>query len=666
MEYTIYGAEGKAEEKYIKKLLERLCLDNLGSNCKAVALVGVNPYKSNKRELDIILILSWDTGARINVESDKKISKYCTDKRRTIDLTESEVVFLNSCSMTIEIKSHDASGIKIEGNDLYVHYEKWSCVTDKLIEQAKSGSEFLKDQFGINERFGHFIYLPEINKNSVTANEYLEKVMIYNDTTFSELITKHIQQMGVIGNCDKSDNKKTYSRVGSTEKSLHNESNNYLQKIKNYYKQLKPALLEQEKLEYLSRRFIESSKEWCQYIDKKTISFTGRAGTGKTVKLLRTAKDLAEDNMENVLLLTFNRALARDLQRLMQLQKISSGIGITILTIDQFLFRVAYRVKILSEHEVKEYQENSGVESENKDIYNAVRELLQEALQKNENIAKVKEYYNSYTMVAIDEAQDWFEEERNIILSIFQPNKILIAAGTDQCLRAPTMANWKGDIQKRGFDVHPVPSNIALRQTTSLSDFCNLLATKIGLAWSVQSNNDLLGGEIILFESFNKEVLTYFLHELEDNKNHEKYFPIDYLLLQSNRQGQNDVINARYKFLENNKVEYWDAVTEKDRNELPVLNKVRSVSLESCRGLEGWSTIIFDLDHWVDFCIKKEKARNENFAFDDLVALPTWFLIPFTRAKKRMIIELPRKRSDLRDILLGMHKDNPDTIKYIK
>jgi hypothetical protein len=124
----------------------------------------------------------------------------------------------------------------------------------------------------------------------------------------------------------------------------------------------------------------------------------------------------------------------------------------------------------------------------------------------------------------------------------------------------------------------------------------------------------------------------------------------------------------------------WDAIGEEDRDSIPLQDQVRCVSTASCRGLEGWSTMILDLDRWLWFAINRNRAIIEEKeaptifesdviaqepSLEDLRFLPKWFLIPFTRAKSKMFIQLPRS-SQMRMILLGLAESNPDFVSILK
>ena len=88
------------------------------------------------------------------------------------------------------------------------------------------------------------------------------------------------------------------------------------------------------------------------------------------------------------------------------------------------------------------------------------------------------------------------------------------------------------------------------------------------------------------------------------------------------------------------------------------------VSIESCRGLEGWSTLVLNIDYWYHLCLSKEKKRNPNMEFGHIQTLPSWFLIPFTRAKSRMLIELPTN-PELRKTLLDIQSECKDFVEVL-
>jgi len=664
----ILGGEGKAETKDAYGLLDRLFMHESEEVFRAVGMVGMNTYQARRRELDLVLIASWNNTKRrynlidgerpLDIEARRFLADETDDTKShyekiKLQFNENSVVFLNEILATIEIKQHSPESIEVIGDSLYVRYPNgMQCVTDKLIEQAETARQVLREQFQIKGWIYHFIYLPNVSKDSMDIkSKNVRNVLLFRDSDIRDFIRACLCQNGSFFG-----KYQDQLKIGGKDNVLYDPEK--YDKIIKYYQGLVPSRLEQEKMEFIAQRFIDNKAKWHEKIGKSLIAFVGRAGTGKTVKLIRTAKDLLEMNMETVLLLTFNKALARDLQRLMQLQKVSLSGSISVLTIDQFLYRTAKAVNLLSELERQLIEE----EGRKSDRYELIRELLEEDLKNEDTIKKAKYHWRSYTMVAIDEAQDWLESERNIILSIYSPEKIFIAAGWDQCLRSLANANWKGVVQDRGKDVMPIADNTALRQKTRLTFFNNELAKRFYLDWNVKAFEQNDGGHVYLFEKFDKKVMDVFFEEMlqQDTKG---YRFIDYLILmtKSKNIGSYDhVFNA----LKQSGIDYWDAFNDTDRGSLPELDKVRCVSMESCRGLEGWATILFGLDAWIDFTKERAALANENMTFESMKDLPIWSLIPFTRAKDRMLIELPRQ-VELREELLKMAQSYPDFIERI-
>ncbi len=66
----------------------------------------------------------------------------------------------------------------------------------------------------------------------------------------------------------------------------------------------------------------------------------GRAGTGKTVKLLHISYELYRKQEQRCLILTYNKALVSDLRRIIALAKVSDDIAaatIALRTIHSFI-----------------------------------------------------------------------------------------------------------------------------------------------------------------------------------------------------------------------------------------------------------------------------------------------------------------------------------------
>ena len=672
--YKIFGNKDKGEDKFVKKLFSSIIPE--AENLKAYGCVGLSSYELSKNEIDLVLYLSLDHNnpyppLRVHkIKNEIKEKRYIVETKKQLSIPQNHVVYTETLVFSIEIKSHDASGIIIKGTDIYVKYgDKESCVSSKLISQAETVRSFLNKQLEIPIKIvTPLIYFPNVKKQSFEAisrdKPPLKNGLLFSDSTFYELIHGAILYRGVRASKEET----PYSTIGDRNISLYDIK--HATAIEKFYKSMTPSCLEQEKLETIGKKFITKNKQWTEEIGKKTIAFIGRAGTGKTLKLLRLCNDLINDYYEPVLFLTFNRALARDVQRLMQLQKISNGTSTTIRTIDQILFQMGKKIDLYEDFD----QFKKENDFNNTKAFKFLREYLVEALKDQETLNKIrKEIFRDWNYVAIDEAQDWHQEERDIILKIFNPPNIILSAGADQCMRSDKLANWNNDIHSKEYEIRTIHSNVALRQTSNIAEFCNQLSTEIHIDWSVEPSNDLLGGNIYLFKNYTDEVFDIFLDEVEKNKQ-KGYEYVDFLVL---AHAKNQEI---IKILKNRKYSIWDGIFERDRGKIPLVNQIRCASLESCRGLEGWATLVTDIDYWYDYCLNRTRERlkqreEQDFTKiefierdknkeEDYKHLPTWFLIPFTRSKKRLLIQLP-KNQKIRNSLLEIQKKLSDFIHII-
>ncbi len=113
--------------------------------------------------------------------------------------------------------------------------------------------------------------------------------------------------------------------------------------------------------------------------------------------------------------------------------------------------------------------------------------------------------------------------------------------------------------------------------------------------------------------------------------------------------------------------ETWDAVDETTRRTFPrSSNALRIVQYESCRGLEGWSTVLDGLDEFWD--LRKSAALaagNEATGLDEgEVVAWRWCMIPITRPIDTLIITLRNKESRVAQVLQTLARSLPDMIEF--
>ena len=510
--YYIYGFKGKHEERSSQIFNEQF----FGSitnqeDFHAISVVGVDRRNRAYHETDLVTAFSCREGSPIGKISfnelltERGFFKDENGDHTACDISAGTNIYIETIFFSIEIKEHSEEGVRAKGTELEVYYSKekrWRSATSKLIPQAVTAKSFLADQLDIRPfRVVSLIYLPNVTKKQLApkiSSRDLANCILYADSDFRDLIRLYILRENAF---------KTRSGFSIGQRDIGGHK--LRTKADNFYKELRPGKLEQEKLEILGRTFFDKQKKvWTAELGKKLIAFTGRAGTGKTLKLLRTANDLLQNNLDCTLILTFNRALARDLERLLKLQQIEEGHRGQVLTIDQFLYYLSMRLEIKGGYEggLDEFRKKNV-----DDKFEFIRKVILEELNDETKRSELQRQIQSeWTYLAIDEAQDWYTDERDIILKLFEPSKIIIAAGIDQRLRSPNLTNWKGAAALRGIETKVVPDNISLRMTTNLTTFNNFISTRFSLDWSVKPNRELTGGSVVMFDELNREIFQSF------------------------------------------------------------------------------------------------------------------------------------------------------------
>lgn len=669
MTTQFFGLEGKGESTAIKQL-NSVLFEHAKNEFEAISVCGIQPGCRRKREIDLLMLIAYNdnSGERLKRTTKDIKEGLCirtkSNEYEYRDALRNQKYYLRNIGLTIDVKEHSGNNIDVKGGDLFVKYTEWENVNSKFIEQAKTCRDYIEAK--TKQRiynFNTFVYLPNVRKqdlmHKVKDRPELQNTIIYVDTTLDEVLDMCIYQEKLF----RFEERSWYS-LGNADFDFE-EAGRSLTK---YFKSFHPGKLEMEKLEIIARDYIDmDNKQWTnKHLGERMIIFSGVAGTGKTLRLLRTSNQLMRDFDQPTLFLTFNRALRGDLERLMQLQRIRGGSRITVWTIDSFMYKLVKLLGLCDSYE--DYKE----QKKDKDIFSLRRKLVLESLKNQELHSQAQEMVREFTYVAIDEGQDWYPEERDIILDLFNVNNILVASGNDQCIRSPILANWEKDAIQKGGDSKKLHGQKSLRQLSCLNKFNNLLADNLNIGWKQSINKKLVGGEIILFEHF-ESIANHFLSELALDES--KYSPIDYLVMCPPADA--DQVLGTIKALD---IEIWDGVTDEDRDVIPRSDQIRCVSTQSCRGLEGWATVLFDIDKWLWFCIEKERSRirgeeaptlfemesiQKDLDMNDLQFLPTWFLIPFTRAKSRMYIQLPRS-SAIRKVFLQLQKENQDFVRVMQ
>jgi hypothetical protein len=312
--------------------------------------------------------------------------------------------------------------------------------------------------------------------------------------------------------------------------------------------------------------------------------------------------------------------------------------------------------------------------------------------QKNRSVGG----YRRKRTLFIDEAQDCHPLERDILISIYNSDNIVVAnGGKEQLIRHIELCNWEKS-QAKDINVKKhAKRNKSYRVKKTVLDFCNFIASK----YQIDLNLDPLDSEDegeLLFDFRNShsesEIRDIFNHlnlkgEVHGCSSYESLL----VLLESNTQrsglreqaesmSETAMINeygnikdaqhlqrGTWKHLgtlEKSNFMFWDGTVEdKSQLSVPNPNESRVIYYESCRGLEAWCVACFSLDKF--FNQKRDDPDAERFLIDDKektklmqdlfkvsnedrknMYAATWLLMAMTRTIDSLYIQISDRQSE--------------------
>lgn len=434
---------------------------------------------------------------------------------------------------------------------------------------------------------------------------------------------------------------------------------------------LKPLVasgLDRKRMDRIAAR-PDEARQLSSLLGKQRVHLRGNGGTGKTILLLQSAYDAFLDRGMRSLVLTYNTALAADIQRTLAQMGIPSdgeAGGITVRTVMSFMYSWLHRLGLApNEGSFREYEGKCA---------EALRYIEQGAIGDAEIEAVKAENPTEFGFDAIlvDEAQDWPQPEADLLARLHGGNAISLADGLSQLVRGAA-TNWKSPLQSIA-SIESRSLRDGLRMKASLCRFANAVAEEGGFQWPVSPNKLAPGGRVIVSGnrySGNRSLQRQILAGALEARN----MPVD-LLHCVPPSGVSDINGKRRSDLatafEANGWETWDAVDEVVRRSFPrSAEALRIVQYESCRGLEGWSTVLDGLDEFWDLrrsmALTASKPTNPGIdpEIEADVAAWRWSMIPITRSIDTLVITLRSKESKVGKVLSSVARAMPDTIEFV-
>lgn len=577
------------------------------------------------------------------------------------DQKQKDVVVQRLCYI-LEVKDHDYNGVEILNNGFNVKYDGvWHPVSSQSRKQRFDLKQYLGRQLGYSPFIYNYIWFREI-----TGNE-LDSVVIrardgisYDDNalpksfSFKKLVQKTI-----------------YVTPGSVSWNKERTTGwmnccsgvDFVSDISKHFTQRRVVVgqLTQNRLNLLSMK--EASQEIEDIKSDNLTLFEGRAGTGKTIKLLQLAIKYKNQG-KRCILLTFNHALISDINRILFLSGIYSKPDkptVTTATLHSFFMELMVLLGIRNDkivNDADDYFNKTGYKNDLKETY----EYISDCLSKTElKTFKESTDYIDWDYILVDEAQDWLEIEKDILYAIYGPERIVVADGVDQFMRSDYKIDWSDGVIN---DINRKNDVVCLRQKPNLVRFVNGFAQEVGLVdWHVEKNDHYNGGRVIVVQGYKTD-----LHiELLNDGKKANAVPYDILFLVP-PQDAPDGHFIKYESYKQNRIFLFDGTNPDNREYFSLDNSLcRLYQYDSCRGLEGWSVICYDFD----LLIKKKyeifmaKLLNGEMPPYMGASIPEtakvmtymWALMPLTRAIDTLVITLSDPNCEIGKILHKMSQD---------
>jgi len=432
---------------------------------------------------------------------------------------------------------------------------------------------------------------------------------------------------------------------------------------------IEPTALDRQRMDRIANGAISHS--WMSEVGQQQVVFHGRGGTGKTAILLSLAWRLWETKGARILLLTYNRALVADLRRLLTLMGMIDDVGMPLVevkTVHSFLFRVLSALGVI-DHDEDDFLENYARYKE--DAISLIRDGAITTVDLEKMVADDCDDLD-WDYIFIDEAQDWPENERDLLHQLYKPERFVIADGKDQFVRSDAACDWtKGDIVANSIRI---PLVRGLRMKANLASFANMFAVELGLpSWKIERNPEAGGGKVIVVEGDYRDAEA--VHQrVVDSARSAGNCPVDLLMcvppcmVYDDSEGRRSVARD---MLEAWGAECWDGVDDNLRREFPVsVEKLRIVQYDSCRGLEGWSVIALGLDDFYEYKLSTapSPAEGTQASSIDLKMRFTnrWLMIPVTRAIDCLVLNVSSRSSYIGSALRRVSEQCPDVVEWHK
>tara|TARA_R110002051_G_scaffold189149_2_gene258507 strand:+ start:445 stop:2508 length:2064 start_codon:yes stop_codon:yes gene_type:complete len=682
MTVEILGPEATLEHANAEHLKRALITSAPELSRPGIRLAIVPQVFSKDREIDCVLVFE-DTGPPENM--------FCT----------SNGVPVQSFVACVEVKNHSSDAVRRHGTHLEVQYDgAWHDAT----AQADAQVWALKDlqQFSYmgkarrNKTYVQSVlWLPRVPQRAFEGATPDGRTGIFcGDLSWQQLID---------GFEVNSAQGKVQTLVQTHQDSQHHSCDSL---VKSLSAKVKPTRLDLRRVNELTQKRFDADKQaYVRKLGSGLLMFRGRAGTGKTFALIQMAIYLARQG-KSTRIVTYNHGLISDMARALFIirdrdQDVSPmPVVETRWVLMRHLFGLAFganataRAATLYDLEDREALFLRALRDPEDFLQKAVPCCGADAVgkecncspKKRETWADIGVYRKGfpvpYDFLLVDEGQDWSTEHRDLMYDIFGSERVVVADGVDQFVDR-VRCDWdRGDIAKNKI----VRLYTSRRTKAATCDTITDIARALKVPdWDVEPDQSATGGRVtVLVEAQPRRAIERALELLdEDLADQPTMRPVDALvcLPQAAATPNANFCNLFEMVQEQNQADYWrgyDWETRQNREYPTRQTSLRTVLYQSCRGMEGWTTLCMGLDAFYNYAMAKpdldiERLRDElkadqGFFFDESVfeerlaaaqrayAL-NWLMIPLTRSMDHLVIHLTDANSALGQVLQSIDRD---------
>lgn len=611
-------------------------------HCNIHIVPGAKTHKQQRQDIDLLVLVNFSHAP----------APVRTSPERT---------YVRSLLLVIEIKEHPPERIRFEGNKVEVEYRgSWEDASEQSHEQANSVRNYIKEHAGSSPYVTNLLWLRNIREQilpSVSHN------VLGSDATWEQFVLRG----KTISSVEMEPFGETYRVIDAK-----GGSQAWRCSFDSFCRPKEGTKLDRNRIERICESILRDQL-YAEKIGTQLLIFRGRGGTGKTVRLLRIARDLYMREDARILLLTYNRALMADLKRLMFIMRIrtdSGGERIHIQGVHSFMYHVLTKQDI--------YDPRYGNYLQRYDAY--LDKFLEYvdggAITKDDLETMVQKDVGKFgwDYILIDEAQDWPAQERDILYFMYDFRRFVLADGVDQLVRSHQAVDWRAPISRA--DTQVIPLRQVLRLKRNLCLFLDSFTEHLEMDHSdFEPNQDTFGGRIVVVHGDTSNARS-FLESLLAQNQADGNAPVDMLVCvpPERSAGENSVgvtpgnmtaLCAEWG------IGIWDGTDTEVRDEFPQYDEqLRVVQYDSSRGLEGWIVVNWGLDQFYDYKVNSYTPLPEeiDLFFDHnrsahLYAL-RWLLIPLTRAIDTLVIHMTNSNHRLANVLQEVAAENPDFVEW--